>query len=179
MYYVRHPLFYDTRNVTIFALSFITVNEACPTTSRFDRIPYRHLSCALTHSLGFFVVAPTLLGHGFRLGTDDFHSNTLAEVVGHSVGGALATILTSSFPTSRKILVILVNPSLKFAPEVIEEKKVEWANDVAHVRSVKSYMAKYPTWTREDVVSRMYGLQACASPDVVQQILGVSVNNLR
>ena len=118
----------------------ITVNEACPTTStsRFDRIPYRHPSCALTHSPGFFAVAPMLLGHGFRLGTDDFHSNTLAEdltpyltkidhdaVVGHLVGEALATILTSSFPTSRKILVILVNPPLEFAPEVIEEKKME------------------------------------------------------
>ena len=132
------------------------------------------------------------MGHGFRSGTGDFHLSTLAEdlkpylaetdydaIVGHSVGGALATILISSLPASRKISVILVDPSLEFAAEVIEEKKKEWANDVAHVRSVESYMAEYPTWTRADAVSRVYGLQACASPDVVRQILGVSVNDLR
>jgi len=141
--------------------------------------------------LGYFVVAPTLLGHGFRTGTD-FRITTLVEdlqpflaetdydvVIGHSMGAAITTILLSSLPRSRPISVILVDPSLEFSPEFIEEKKVERANDVANVKSVEAYMAEYPTWTRADAITRVFGLQACASPDVVREILGVSVLNLQ
>ncbi|KAL4072205.1 Alpha/Beta hydrolase protein [Scleroderma yunnanense] len=133
---------------------------------------------------GFFVVAPNLLGHGFRTGTD-FRLTTLAEdlqsyladtdfnvIIGHSVGGAIATILLSSLPKSRPISVILVDPSLKFTPEFIEEKKVEWANSVANVKSIEAFMAEFPTWTRVDATTRVIGLQACTSPDVIREILG-------
>ncbi|KIM62889.1 hypothetical protein SCLCIDRAFT_1214689 [Scleroderma citrinum Foug A] len=133
---------------------------------------------------GYFVVAPTLLGHGFRTGTD-FRLTTLAEdlqpflaetdydvVIGHSMGAAITTILLSSLPRSRPISVILVDPSLEFTPEFIEEKKVEWPNTVANVKSVEAYMAEYPTWTRADAITRVFGLQACTSPDVVREILG-------
>ena len=141
--------------------------------------------------LGYFVVAPTLLGHGFRPGTD-FRLTTLAEdlqpflaetdydvVIGHSMGAAITTILLSSLPRSRPISVILVDPSLEFTPEFIEEKKVEWPNTVANVKSVEAYMAEYPTWTRADAITRVFGLQACASPDVVREILGVSFISLQ
>ena len=159
-------------------------------TSRFDRC-YLPPSSVLSGGLGYFVVAPALLGHGFRTGTD-FRLSTLAEdlqpflaeteydvVIGHSVGGAITTILLSSLPRPRPITVILVDPSLEFATEIIEEKKVEWANDVANVKSVEAYMVEYPTWTRADAVTRVFGLQACASPDVVREILGVSFFTLQ
>ncbi|KAG6333494.1 hypothetical protein ID866_5597 [Astraeus odoratus] len=116
----------------------------------------------------YFVVAPNLLGHGFRQGTD-FHLATLA--------GDLHPYLTQDHydaiigHSSRRISVILVDPSLHFSPEFIQEKKEEWANDVAHVKSVETFMAENPTWKRVDATTRVIGLQACASPDVVRKIL--------
>ena len=168
------------------------LGTCCTTTSasRFD-CSYLSPSSALSCGLGYFVVAPTLLGHGFRTGTD-FRLATLAEdlqpflaetdydvVIGHSMGGAITTILLSSLTRFRPISVILVDPALELPPEFIQAIKEERANDVANVKSVEAYMAEYPTWTRADAITRVFGLQACASPDVVREILGVSFFNLQ
>lgn len=133
---------------------------------------------------GYFVVAPNLIGHGFRKGTDfrmatvakDLHQAYLAHadydvIIAHSWGSAVVATLLSSLPRSRPTSLVLVDPSLEFSPEFVKAIKEEWANRVANIKSVEEFMAQFPKWTRLDAITRVVGLQACASPDVIREIL--------
>ncbi|KAI6100009.1 Alpha/Beta hydrolase protein [Pisolithus croceorrhizus] len=123
---------------------------------------------------GYFVVAPNLIGHGFRTGTD-FRMATVARdlhpylahadydvIIAHSWGSAVVATLLSSLPRSRPTSLVLVDPSLEFPPEFVKAIKEEWANSVANIKSVEDFMEQFPKWTRLDAITRVVGLQACA-----------------
>ena len=74
-------------------------------------------------------MAPNLLGHGFRRGTD-FAVGNLAKdiqpyfvnahydiIMGHSLGGAVLAELLPFLPQSRPISIILVDPALEPNPD--------------------------------------------------------------
>ncbi|KAI5983875.1 alpha beta-hydrolase [Pisolithus marmoratus] len=132
---------------------------------------------------GYFVVAPNLIGHGFRAGSD-FRMATMAKdlhsylahvdydvIIAHSLGSTVVAALLLSLPRSRSTSLVLVDPSLEFSPEFVKAVKEEWADSVANVKPVEDFMAHFLKWIRLDAITRVVGLQSCASPDIIREIL--------
>ncbi|KIM63771.1 hypothetical protein SCLCIDRAFT_23949 [Scleroderma citrinum Foug A] len=131
---------------------------------------------------GYFVVAPNLLGHGFRRGTD-FAVGNLAKdiqpyfvnahydiIMGHSLGGAVLAELLPFLPQSRPISVILVDPALEPNPDEADMARRYFSDEVANVRPVEAYLADNPSWTRVDAITRVIGLHMHKSVEAVVQI---------
>ncbi|KAG1785732.1 Alpha/Beta hydrolase protein [Suillus plorans] len=123
-------------------------------------------------SEGFFVVAPNLLGHAWRRGTD-YRMSTLAEdlrpyfvkdtsydvIVGHSLGGPVALSLLQFLPKTKETAVILLDPPLEI--EGTSEMHKNWfLNEVTNVRSTEE-VADDRGWSRRDCVLRVLGLSMC------------------
>ncbi|KAF9224503.1 hypothetical protein BS17DRAFT_779943 [Gyrodon lividus] len=137
--------------------------------------------------LGYLVTAPNMLGHGYRR-SDDFRVNTLAEdlrsyfaggivydvIVGHSLGGAVALALMPFIPADKRTAVVLVDPGIEFDQAFVAIVERIYTAQIQNVGSVEAHMAEHPTWTRQDVVSRVLALHM-AQGDVVKQIFAVSV----
>ncbi|KAI6011130.1 alpha beta-hydrolase [Pisolithus marmoratus] len=122
-------------------------------------------------SLTWERVAEALAQAGYFVATmaKDLHSY-LAHVdydiiIAHSLGSTVVAALLPSLPRSRSTSLVLVDPSLEFSPEF------EWADSVANVKPMEDFMAQFPKWTRLDAITRVVGLQSCASPDVIREIL--------
>lgn len=133
---------------------------------------------------GFLVTAPNMLGHGNRL-SDDFHLHALAQdlystyftngltydvIIGHSLGGTIALALLALLPIQQsesmaetKTAVILVDPGIEFSDQVLDEFETQYGEEIRRVRSVEAHAADHPTWTRQDVVSRVVGLHMAQS----------------
>src|ERR1700710_29868 len=98
----------------------------------------------LTGWSGFFVVAPNLLGHAWRRGTN-YRVSTLAEdlrpyfvmntsydvIIGHSLGGAGALSLLPFLPKGKETTIVLVDPALEVPDEQLAENKKLFLNEVA------------------------------------------------
>lgn len=134
--------------------------------------------------LGFLVTAPNMLGHGNRP-SDDFHLHTFAQdlystyftngftydvIIGHSLGGTIALALLPLLSVQQnennaktKTAVILVDPGIELSDQVLDEFDVRYGEEIRRVRNVEAYAADHPTWTRQDVVSRMVGLHMAQS----------------
>jgi len=122
--------------------------------------------------IGFFVVAPNLLGHAWRRGTD-YRVSTLAEdllpyfvkdisydvVVGHSLGGTVALSLLQFLPKTKEVTVILLDPPLEI--EGTTEMYKSWfLNEVANVKTAKE-LADDLGWSRRDCVLHILGVSMC------------------
>ncbi|KAG1753769.1 uncharacterized protein EDB91DRAFT_1099748 [Suillus paluster] len=83
---------------------------------------------------GFFVVAPNLLGHAWRRGTD-YRVSALAEdlqrymdtsydvIIDHSLGGPVALSLLSFLPQTKETTVMILDPVLKLTEKKIKMHK--------------------------------------------------------
>ena len=135
---------------------------------------------------GYFVVAPNLLSHGFRHGTD-FSVGNLAKdiqpyfvnthydiIIGHSLGGAILAKLLPFLAQRRPISVILVDPALEPSPDEADMARRNFSDEVANVRPVEAYLADNPSWTRVDAITRVIGLHMHKSVEAIVQIFAVS-----
>ena len=135
---------------------------------------------------GYFVVAPNLLSHGFRHGTD-FSVGNLAKdiqpyfvnthydiIIGHSLGGAILAKLLPSLPQHRPISAILVDPALEVTSDIVDMLKPLFSDDIANVRPIEAYMAENPNWTRVDAITRVVDLHMYMSVEAMVQVFAVS-----
>lgn len=121
---------------------------------------------------GFFVVAPNLLGHAWRRGTD-YRMSTLAEdlrpyfmqdtsydvIVGHSLGGPVTLSLLRFLPKTKQTAVILLDPPLEI--EGARELHKGWfLNEVTNIRSTEE-IDDDRGWSRRDCVLRVSGISMC------------------
>ena len=136
--------------------------------------------------LGYFVVAPNLLSHGFRRGTD-FSVGNLAKVIqpyflnthydiviGHSLGGAVLAELLPFLAQRRPISAILVDPALEATPDFIDTLKRRISDAIANVRPIEAHMADNPNWTRVDAITRIVGFHMYMSDEAMVQTFAVS-----
>ncbi|KIM63750.1 hypothetical protein SCLCIDRAFT_116569 [Scleroderma citrinum Foug A] len=130
---------------------------------------------------GYFVVAPNLLSHGFRRGTD-FSVGNLAKdiqpyflnthydiVIGHSLGGAVLAELLPFLAQRRPISAILVDPALEATPDFIDTLKRRISDAIANVRPIEAHMADNPNWTRVDAITRIVGFHMYMSDEAMVQ----------
>ncbi|KAG0705398.1 Alpha/Beta hydrolase protein [Suillus ampliporus] len=134
---------------------------------------------------GYFVIAPNLLGHGWRQGTD-YSASAFAEdlrpyfamdtsydvVIGHSFGGLVALSLLPFLPKTKETTMILLDPALEIVVEKIAmDNKSKFMMKIMNVRTADEYMAENPAWSRRDSVLRALGLSMC-DRTVVEKIYG-------
>ncbi len=125
--------------------------------------------------LGFTVVAADLRGHGHSPKSDDHHleayvADVLAlgdswdVVLGHSMGGAVATIASAGEPTWTRQLILedpaIVIPNLPLAIAWLQD---DFKGDITADRLA----AKSPEWPRQDAETKAEALQRCG-PEVVE-----------
>lgn len=123
---------------------------------------------------GFFVVAPNLLGHAWRRGTD-YRMSTLAEdlrpyfvmdasydvIIGHSLGGAVTLSLLPFLPNTKETTVILLDPAIELTEESADMYENRFLNEIANVRTADDHMTENPAWSRSDSVLRALGVSMC------------------
>ncbi|OAX43062.1 hypothetical protein K503DRAFT_766164 [Rhizopogon vinicolor AM-OR11-026] len=122
---------------------------------------------------GFFVIAPNLLGHAGRRGSD-YRFSTLAEdlqpyfiedtydvIIGSSLGGTVALSLLPFLPKEKEITVILVDPPLEVPDERFEMDKTWLLKELTSTKTVEEQMAENPAWSRVDCVLRMLAASMC------------------
>ncbi|KAG0694005.1 Alpha/Beta hydrolase protein [Suillus ampliporus] len=133
---------------------------------------------------GFFVVAPNLLGHTWRRGTD-YRVSTLAEdlrpyfvmdttydiIIGHSLGGSVTLSLLPFLPKTKETTVILLDPALEITEERIKMSTNKHLKEVANVRAAEEHMAENHAWSRRDCVLRALGISMC-DRTVIEGIFG-------
>ncbi|KAG1809666.1 Alpha/Beta hydrolase protein [Suillus subaureus] len=121
---------------------------------------------------GFFVVAPNLLGHAWRRGTD-FRMSALAEdlrpyfindmsydvVIGRSLGGTVALSLLQFLPKTKEVTVILLDPPLEMEG-TIEMDKIWFLNAVTNVKTTEELVNDLG-WSRRDCVLHALGVSMC------------------
>ncbi|KAG1896607.1 uncharacterized protein F5891DRAFT_1246677 [Suillus fuscotomentosus] len=110
---------------------------------------------------GFFVVAPNLLGHAWRRGTD-YRVSTLAEdlrpyFIQDTSYDALS--LLQFLPKTKETAVILLDPPLEI--EGTSEMHKGWfLNEVTNIRSIEE-IDDDRGWSRRDCVLRVLGVSMC------------------
>jgi len=122
---------------------------------------------------GFFVVAPNLLGHAGRRGSD-YRLSTLAEdlqpyfvkntydvIIGHSLGGTVALSLLPFLPKEKETTVILVDPPLEVPVERFEIDKNRILKEFTNAKTVEQRMAENPALSRVDCVLRTLAVSMC------------------
>ncbi|KAG2118303.1 Alpha/Beta hydrolase protein [Suillus clintonianus] len=122
---------------------------------------------------GFFVVAPNLIGHAWRRGTN-YRVSTLVEdlrpyfvkdtsydvIIGHSLGGTVALSLMPFLPKTKETAVILLDPPLEIVKGTSKLHKGSFLNEVANVRTNKE-LADNHGLSRRDCVLRALGVSMC------------------
>lgn len=123
---------------------------------------------------GFYVVAPNLLGHAWRRGTD-YRVATLAEdlrpyfamdmsydvIISHSLGGLVTLPLLPFLPKTKETTVILVDPPLERTAEQFKKDKIRFLKEIADARTAEEHMAEHPPWSRGDSMLRALGVYMC------------------
>ncbi|KAF8447498.1 Alpha/Beta hydrolase protein [Boletus edulis BED1] len=136
-------------------------------------------------SRGYFVIAPDLLGHGHaRRGTDYTIAAMVEElkplltlpghdyehpyqiVIGHSLGGVVASALIPFLECSRPVRVVLVDPPLKPPQETTAIYADAIANNFKNPKTPEEYLRENPLWTREDAILKYSSVGLCDSAAV-------------
>ncbi|KAG0708521.1 Alpha/Beta hydrolase protein [Suillus ampliporus] len=139
---------------------------------------------------GFFVVAPNLLGHGWRGGAD-FRMSAFADdlrpyfvmdtsydvIIGHSFGGPVVLSLLPFLPR-KETTVILLDPGLEFTDEQNNMNRRLFLKETSSIRTADEHMAKNPTWSQRDCVLRTLGFSMSdrAAVEVFRQNMPWSFN---
>ncbi|KAG1820464.1 alpha beta-hydrolase [Suillus subaureus] len=123
---------------------------------------------------GFFVVAPNLLGHAWRRGTD-YRVSTLAEdlrpyfamdmsydvIIGHSLGGLVTLSLLPFLPKTKETTIILADPPLELTAEQFQQGKNRFLKEIEDAKTTDEHMAEHPAWSRGDSMLRALGVYMC------------------
>ncbi|KAG0702370.1 Alpha/Beta hydrolase protein [Suillus ampliporus] len=129
---------------------------------------------------GYFVVAPNLLGHAWRRGTD-YRVSAFAEdlrpyfamdtsydvIIGHSFGGPVTLALLPFLPNTKETTIVLLDPALELTEETVKVNTDWFLNEMANIRPAEEHMAENPGWSRRDSVFRALGVAMC-DPTVVE-----------
>ncbi|KAG1727782.1 Alpha/Beta hydrolase protein [Suillus paluster] len=119
---------------------------------------------------GFFVVAPNLLGHGWR-GGSDFCMSAFAEdlrpyfvtdtsydvIIGHSFGGSVVLSFLPFLPRKKATTIILLDPGLEFTEHQNNMNRKLFLKETSKIRTAEEHMAKNPAWSQRDCVLRTLG----------------------
>jgi pimeloyl-ACP methyl ester carboxylesterase len=141
----------------------------------------------LTGYPGFFVVAPNLLGHAWRRGTD-YRVSTLAEdlrpyfatdtpydvIISHSLGGLVTLCLFPFLPKTKETTVILVDPPLELTAEQFQQGKNRFLKEIEDAKTADEHMSEHPAWSRGDSMLRALGVYMC-DRTVVKGIFEVNI----
>ncbi|KAG2112101.1 Alpha/Beta hydrolase protein [Suillus clintonianus] len=132
---------------------------------------------------GFFVVAPNLLGHAWRGGSDFrmsayakdllpyFANDTSYDVImGHSLGGPVALELLPFLPTKKETTIILVDPALDFNETQADTAIQYLSQETTTVRTAEEHMAENHAWSRNDSMLRVLGAGMCNRTVVEQTV---------
>ena len=134
---------------------------------------------------GYFVTAPNLVGHVFRVSTDYQFSSVAKDlcpylearnyslVIGHSVGAIVALSLFQHLPPSHRTAILLVDPSMQQTSTQLEVVDGMLTDTYVSVKSAEAYRAENPLWTREDSIYRVLGIRL-GSVEAIHGILSVS-----
>lgn len=141
---------------------------------------------------GYFVTAPDLLGHGNARRSSDYTIATLTEelrplfttpgsddhpyhiVIGHSLGGIVASALLPILKSTRPVHVVLVDPPLEQTPELVAFYRKHFGDVVRNPKTPEEYLQEHPEWTREDAIFRSLSLHLC-DPAIVEAIFDVGL----
>jgi pimeloyl-ACP methyl ester carboxylesterase len=127
---------------------------------------------------GYLVIAPDLRSHGASPAAVDHSVAALAEdvaalgegwdlVVGHSLGGAIATLLLHRSPQPRA--AVLVDPVLRLDATQREPLRASQRADVGHLDPDRIRAAR-PGWDERDVQRKVLAA-ARVTPDVVDAVI--------
>ncbi|KAG1779989.1 Alpha/Beta hydrolase protein [Suillus placidus] len=132
---------------------------------------------------GFFVVAPNLLGHAWRRGSDFrmcsyakdllpyFANDTSYDVImGHSLGGPVALELLPFLPTKKETAIILVDPALDFNEAQAVAAINYLSQETMTARTAEEHMAENHAWSRNDSMLRVMGAAMCSRAVVERTI---------
>ncbi|KAG2152884.1 Alpha/Beta hydrolase protein [Suillus clintonianus] len=128
----------------------------------------------LLEAEGFFVVAPNLLGHAWRRGTD-YSMSALAEdlrpyfvmdtfydvIIGHSLGGTVTLSLLPFLPNTKETTVILLDPPLEVTEEDSQIHMQLVKDEIMNAKTPEEHMAENPTWSRRVCILRALGISMC------------------
>jgi pimeloyl-ACP methyl ester carboxylesterase len=136
-----------------------------------------------TRFTGFFVVAPNLLGHAWRRGTDYSVSSLVDDlqpyfikdtfydvVVGHSLGGTVALSLLHLLPKTKQTNVILLDPPLEIE-RTLEMHKSWFLNEVTNVKNIQE-LVDYFGWSRRNCMLHAFGVSMC-DPTTIEGVFSV------
>ncbi|KAI9570441.1 Alpha/Beta hydrolase protein [Boletus coccyginus] len=130
-------------------------------------------------SRGYFVTAPDLLGHGNARRSSDYTITAMAEelrplfatagsndhpyhvVVGHSLGGIVATALFPLLKSTRPVRVILVDLPLELVPESTAFYRKLFGDMTRNPKTPEAYLKEYPLWTKEDAIFYSMSVHLC------------------
>ncbi|KAG8221769.1 Alpha/Beta hydrolase protein [Butyriboletus roseoflavus] len=128
---------------------------------------------------GYFVTAPDLLGHGNARRGSDYTVAALAEelrpfftvtggndhpydiVVGHSLGGVVASALLPILKSTRSVHVVLVDPPLESTPETGAQYRSTLCDRVRNPLTPEAFLRAFPSWAREDAIAISFSLYLC------------------
>lgn len=102
---------------------------------------------------------------------DALSPNEPVELVGHSMGGTVATLFAGSYPERVARLVSLegLGPP-DTPPEIGADRMRHWIDQVRRVRT-KDGEGRTPTFTREEALRRLAGNHPSVPPDVLEHRL--------
>lgn len=151
--------------------------------------------------IGYYVVAPDLLGHGVArcpsasasggeytvaaLAADlhpHLHSSEstlpISLIIGHSLGALAAlTLIPSLLPNPNSnsgLRLILVDPPLELSLALLPAIRASCIAEVTDVPSLEAYAKENPLWTRRDVAGKVTGALLCTA-EAVGAIVDVCV----
>lgn len=154
----------------------------------------RAVGRSLTHRYptGYFVTAPDLLGHGNARRGSDYTIAALTEelrplftipghddppydvVVGHSLGGLVASALLPLLKCTRPVRVVLVDPPLEQTPEQVAFHRTLFGNTVRNPKTPEEIQHERPQCTKENAILFSLSVRLC-DVAAVEAILDVSL----
>lgn len=156
--------------------------------------PFLVLTRGTFFFVGYYVIAPDLLGHGFSPRSNSYKledfashiaSTTLTEavrphlVVGHSLGCLVACALKQLHTNSSSLglveRVVLIDPPLDLSDDRIDAICRAIVDEVSHPAAPQEYLRNNPNWTERDAVAKTFGATLC-EPDTVKQVVNVSLD---
>ena len=159
------------------------------------QVPHRVPADTPLHSYldaGYFVTAPDLLGHGSARRGSDYTIAALAEelrpffsapggndhpyhiVVGHSLGGIVASAILPLLKSIRPVPVVLVDPPFEQTPGSLAFHRKLFGDRVRYPKTPEAYHEENPLWTKEDATLCSLGARLC-DVTAVEAILDVSL----
>lgn len=128
---------------------------------------------------GYFVTAPDLLGHGNARRSSDYTIAALAQelwpllktaggnnhpyhiVVGHSLGGLVASALLHLLKSTQSVHVVLVDPPLEQNTDSVAFFRKMFGDHVRNPKTPEAYRQEFPFLTREDAIYTTLNLRLC------------------